>query len=39
MHGGDVGGRLYFLLLKFVKRKKAQSVSQLILSPFVERPQ
>ena len=36
-----MGGRLYFLLLKFVKRKKAQfwAVSQLILSPFVERPQ
>ena len=23
MHGGDGGGKLYFLLLKFIKRKKA----------------
>ena len=24
LHGGDGGGKLYFLLLKLIKRKKAQ---------------
>ena len=34
--GGDEGGKLYFLLLKLIKRKKSPvlgEVSQLILSP------
>ena len=39
MHGGDGGGKLYFLLLKLIKRKKKSPVlgeaSQLILSPIV----
>ena len=38
MYGGDRGGKLYFLLLKFIKRKKSLllgEVSQLILTPIV----
>ena len=39
MHGGDGGGKLYFLLLKLIKHKKSPvlgEVSQLILSAIVD---
>ena len=36
MYGGDGGGKLYFLLLKFIKRKKAYFWAKCLeVSPIV----